>query len=69
MRVDEILREAQQLNRYEKWQVVQRLMTDLALEEGISPLVATSYEVWSPYDSAEAANVLLAMLDADEKHP
>ena len=62
MRINELLDELHQLTRREKWQVIQNLMNDLAQEEQIRLFEAQEYEIWSPYDSASAANTLLGMM-------
>lgn len=53
----EFLAELHRLNRAEKIRVVQLLVNELAAEEAIlDPNV--QYEVWSPYDSAQAVKHL-----------
>lgn len=57
-----MINDLHQLNRADKLRAVQLLVNDLALEEfGIVP--GAEYEVWSPYDSAEAAIILTKMLE------
>lgn len=59
--------ELDKLSRTEKLRVVQMLVEQLAQEEEL--LAAREYEVWSPYDSAGAAAVLMDMLEEDRhKH-
>ncbi len=63
MNINELIEELGHLKRHEKWQVIQKLMNDLAQEEQTPILLATEYDVWSPYDSATAANQLQKLLD------
>ncbi len=63
---EQFLAELHQLNRTEKFRVVQLLVSELAKEEipGESLLQAgAEYEIWSPFDAYEAAETLQAMLD------
>lgn len=60
-----LIEELNQLNRAEKLHVVQLLVNQLAQEEML--LTATEYEVWSPFDSAGAAAILMEMLEADRR--
>lgn len=65
MTLAELLPEIQSLGRGEKLQLIQLLAADVAREE---QLVAgwkdKTFEVWSPYDSADAAHVLEKQLRA-----
>ena len=63
---EQLLTELQKLDRTEKLRIVQILVNELALEETISEASLqpnVQYEVWSPYDAFEAANILQTMLD------
>lgn len=60
----ELLTELHNLNRADKLRIVQLLVNDLAQEEDLLTSNA-HYEVWSPYDSADAAGVLMRMLEED----
>ncbi len=62
---DVLRHELEKLNRVEKLQVVQMLVTQLAREEEL--LTAGEYEVWSPYESAGAAAILMQMLEEDRQ--
>jgi hypothetical protein len=66
-----LLAEVDKLNRVEKLRLLQHLANALAREEDAlsadSLRTDIAYEVWSPYDSAEAAAALLAMLKDEEK--
>lgn len=53
------------LDRADKLRAMQLLIQELAKEEG-ALLSADSYPVWSPYDSFEAANVLLEALNKEQ---
>jgi hypothetical protein len=65
---DQLLDELRQLSLPEKLRVVQLLVNDLAATtEGNLTLNHRQYEVWSPYDSASAAEALLQMLDDEGK--
>jgi hypothetical protein len=62
----ELLTQLHSLSRVDKLRVVQMLANELAVEEGIlDPTV--EYEIWSPYDSAGAAEQLSRMLEEDQK--
>jgi hypothetical protein len=64
---NELLDELRQLPLADKLHVVQVLVNDLAASTGEALLLPNKqYEVWSPYESAGAAEALLQML-ADEK--
>lgn len=61
-----LLKELRGLNRVEKLQVMQILLNDLAAEEAAAPCEGAHYDVWSPFDSADAALELLRMLKEDQ---
>ena len=63
MAVAEILPSVKKLNRYEKMRLVQILIDEMALEDTAFFEPDRKYEVWSPYDSFEAATTLQKMLD------
>ena len=66
MSVIEILTEIQSLSHSDKLQILQRLATDIAREEGVSPLdAAVDFPIWSPHDAYGAAEVLLNALDTE----
>ncbi len=62
MTVEELLPALHELNRSEKWQVMQFLVVDLAREEDTLLTPGTAYPVWSPYDAFEAAEAMLQAL-------
>ena len=57
---EHLLEELRQLKRVDKLRVIQMLVNQIAEEEEI--LTGTTYEVWSPYDSPDAAAILMDML-------
>ena len=73
MTVQEILPLLQNLDRADKLQLMQHLLIDLAREDGVT--LATDslaladgaiYPVWSPYESYEAADILLNLLHNED---
>lgn len=67
---EQLLQELHQLNRTEKFRVVQLLVTELAKEEtSVESLLqpGMEYEIWSPFDAYEAAETLQAMLDEHKR--
>lgn len=65
---DELLSVLRELPRTEKLRLVQFLVTELAQEEGVTPLIqGGTYRVWSPYDSHEAAHKLEELLKEHRK--
>ena len=62
---EQLLQELRQLNRTDKFRVVQILVNELASEETPDESLlqpGAEYEVWSPFDAYEAAETLQAML-------
>ena len=53
------------LDRADKLRVLQFLIQELAKEEN-ALLAAEFYPIWSPYNSFQAANVLLASLKKEQ---
>ncbi len=67
---EQLLRELHQLNRTEKFRVVQILVSELAKEETpVESLLqpGAEYEIWSPFDAHEAAETLQAMLEEHKR--
>lgn len=67
---EQLLRELHQLNRTEKFRVVQILVSELAKDE--TPVEAllqpgAEFEIWSPFDAYEAVDTLQAMLDEHKR--
>ena len=56
-----------QLSRVEKLKIIEFLASSLAQDEEIAQLTPNStYQIWSPYDSYEAARQLASLLHKDE---
>ena len=62
----ELLPSLKELSRADKFRVMQFLVFELAKEEDALLKSEMSYPVWSPYESFEAANVLLDALKAEK---
>ena len=60
----ELIATLREMNRSDKFQIVQILISELAQQETdlIKPDLA--YPVWSPYDAVEAADTMLKVLNA-----
>jgi len=66
---EQLLTELHKLDRTQKLRVVQLLINDLASDEVLSDETfppSAVYKVWSPYDSAEAAQQLMDLLAEDK---
>ena len=66
----QLLEELRQLNRTEKFRVVQLLVSELATDETSVEMLlqpGAEYEIWSPFDAYEAAETLQAMLDEHKR--
>jgi hypothetical protein len=68
MSLNDLLATLQNLDRPDKWRVMQFLMSELAGEEGALLQPNTTYPVWSPYNSFEAAQTLLEALRKEDSH-
>lgn len=70
---EQLLSELHKLNHAEKLRVVQLLVNELASDEALLTEAfptGARYEVWSPYESASAAQQLLELLEEDKQtHP
>lgn len=67
MSLAEILPKLQELSRADQLRVIAFLASELSKQETLSLLEdGRTYEVWSPYDAFEAANVLGKMLEEDK---
>jgi hypothetical protein len=65
MTLDEMLPNLQTLPRADKLRLIQFLAADLAQEEvGPSLVEGARYPIWSPFNSHEAAAILLRELEA-----
>lgn len=69
MSLTKLLPVLRELDRTDKWRVVQFLVFELAKEEDALLEPGVVYPVWSPYNSFEAANTLLNALKAEENAP
>lgn len=60
MSLSELLPKLHALPRFEKLQIIQLMVADLAREEG-TPLIESghAYSVWSPYQAYDAAEAML----------
>lgn len=62
----DLLPEVKTLSKIDKIRLMQLLISEIALDEGIEPLIDDStYEIWSPYGADEAAGTLQDLLDND----
>lgn len=61
----DLLDELRQLGRTEKLRIVQMLVNELAAEEEVLLTAEVQYDIWSPYDAADAASTLLAIEEDD----
>ncbi|MBD2241667.1 hypothetical protein H6G35_34645 [Aulosira sp. FACHB-113] len=67
MSIAELFPTLRNLSRAEKLQVMQFLVQELADEEALSLQPRTTYHVWSPFNSHDAAVKLAALLEEDRK--
>lgn len=67
MDLQELLPSVRDLSRADKLRLMQVLVSELAKDEEAFFIPGADYQVWSPYDSAGAAQTLLAMLEAEKK--
>lgn len=68
MTIVELLPQLQALPRGEKLRVVEFLVSEIAREEELQPLVAgAAYQIWSPFDASEAAATLQSLLDQEKR--
>lgn len=61
---DALRTELRKLNRSEKLQAMQVLISDLAVDEAVNLVAGANYELLTPYGNESAAQVLQEMLDA-----
>ena len=66
MNAEELFAELHKLNRIDKLRAMEVLVLDLAAEEQAQLIPGKEYEIWSPYDSAGAAETLMKMLDEEK---
>lgn len=68
MTLTEVLPNIRQLSRTEKLRIVHILIDEIAAEETSLLESGRTYEVWSPYDSFDAADKLLKMLEEEKSN-
>jgi hypothetical protein len=68
MSLDELMPSLRDLNRADKFRVMQFLVNELAKEEEILLKAGAQYPVWSPYEAYEAADALLKALKQENKN-
>ena len=62
----EFMDQLQQLDHADKLTVIQFLAAELAIENDSVFQFGASYDVWSPFESPQAARVLLQMLEEEK---
>ena len=60
----ELIATLREMNRSDKFQIVQILISELAQQETDLIKPDLDYPVWSPYDAVEAADTMLKALNA-----
>jgi hypothetical protein len=60
----ELISTLRDLNRADKFYIMQFLISELAQQETDLVKSGLSYPVWSPYDATEAADTMLKVLHA-----
>lgn len=63
----ELLPTLRELNRADKLRAVQYLVSEIAREEDATFDPGEVHPIWSPYESYEAAGVLLAALEEETR--
>ena len=66
MELTELLPRLRELDRSDKLRVMQFLVFEIAKEENALLNIGESYPVWSPFNSFEAASILLTTLKEDQ---
>lgn len=67
MTVDALIPTLRELSRTEKIRAIQFLASELEKDETLMLQPGTEYEIWSPYDSYEAASQMQQLLDVHKK--
>jgi hypothetical protein len=67
MSLEQLIGELRKLNRADKLRAMQVLMTDLSAEEEAWLIPGATYEIFTPFDNEDAAQILYDVLQADEK--
>lgn len=65
MTLTELFPTLRNLPRADKLKVMQFLVTELAQEEEPTLQAGATYEIWSPFDSHEAAHKLAQLLESE----
>ncbi|PSB55490.1 hypothetical protein [Chamaesiphon polymorphus] len=65
MTITELFPTLRNLPRADKLKVMQFLVTELAKEEEPALQPGATYEIWSPFDSHEAAHKLAQLLESE----
>lgn len=68
MLTSELLDELHKLNRTEKLRVVQILVNELAVEEGVSLTSELEYPIYTPLGNEAAAQILFEVLQATKEN-
>jgi hypothetical protein len=68
MLTPEFLDELHKLNRTEKLRVVQILVNELAVEEGVSLPSELAYPIYTPFGNEAAAQILYEVLQASQEN-
>ena len=62
--LSDLVPEVKNLSNPDKIRLMQILVSEIALDAGLEPLVdGELYEIWSPYGADDAAATLLALLE------
>jgi hypothetical protein len=69
MLTQSLIHQLQQLTHSDKLSAMQLLIESLRKETDLPFDAQVSYEVWSPYDSAQTAADLMSLLEKDEASP
>ncbi|MGD1937116.1 MAG: hypothetical protein ACFCA4_06140 [Cyanophyceae cyanobacterium] len=67
MPLTELLPALQKLPRPDKLRVMQFLLLEIAREENLTLVPDATYDIWSPFDSHQAAHQLTALLDTEDQ--
>ena len=68
MNAEDLFVELRKLNRVDKLRAMELLVLELAADEQAQLIPGKEYEIWSPYNSAGAAETLMKLLE-DEIQP
>jgi fibrillarin-like rRNA methylase len=68
MSLTDLLPSLRDLDKVDKLKAVQFLVNELAREEDILMHTDETYPIWSPYNSYDAADILLKALNVEDKY-